>query len=1075
MKYARYLASHSIDEWRRAYIDYRQLKKQIGRAEEELFEIDEGNQPSGGIGLPPRKKSKDRVPKRPSSGREETEAVRDLERGRDGDAEEADADHEGAKQSEARPLGGDTRRPPTPPEHEVGSPFSPHSSPLASPGVSHVSESSRELSDETHRTDTRLVPTRSNASDQTPRPSMRRSSYTDFFKAGDRFKPTAQQTLKRWRPGFSPQMDLAELIKRLPHQCRRFFTILDRELDKVTGFYADREGEMVKRFEELSAQWQELANHKKEYQEFRSRELHAPHVLTSILPHRAPALPGTSLIRRTLAQRSPDQGLPSGNGLSPTENGAEPSPNGNGEAGDGRGAKSPGKRKVFLHGRPEDYAKARSRLKLATFEYYRSLGMLKSYRVLNRTGFAKALKKYEKATGIACASQYTKKVDAAPFVSSPKLDELIRQTEDAFATVFEHGDRKRALERLRFFGEKKHHHFAAWRAGMLMGAGLPLMIEGLVKSWQADTRRSIPYWAGLLQLFGACFLPVFFSLAFFLNLAAWSIGRINYVLIFELDVRTKLDYHQFLEIPATLYFILSLFFWAAFNNFWPDHIAPSAYPLAWLVVALVLLLNPFPVFYPSARWWMLRSMCRVVTSGLVDVRFRDFFLGDELNSIYYSVYNLGFLYCAYNKGWPSDTESVCSTNKTWTTAVLASLPPFFRLGQSLRRYLDSDGLVLHLLNMGKYSASIMYFWFYFNWRIPEATTGVSETWRLALFIVFASINSIYVATWDILMDWSLGHRNAKHPWLRQELGFFKDRWQIYYAIAVLNVVLRFSWVFYLAPHPSPAVQSYTVALVEAARRIMWNTFRVEAEHIGNRDGYRVTRDVALPYVTASSPEANGHNLADDDDDADGVPFKTTRQRVFARAHQLHAALVDNFAPIGDLVLPASWARFFTRRRRREEMVEGGRKEDEAEGVDAEEPRGTGGGDQTMQRRRRGQVQKKRRLKRARTMEGESSSGTQESASEEEEEEDRDEDARPGGTRWANGAGDLNHDDEEEEERDPGAEEETEATKVDGSDSRPTSTERTAHKTSDDDEDEDEELRRGMAEVEGMTAFAARNA
>jgi len=93
----------------------------------------------------------------------------------------------------------------------------------------------------------------------------------------------------------------------------------------------------------------------------------------------------------------------------------------------------------------------------------------------------------------------------------------------------------------------------------------------------------------------------------------------SYVLIFELDVRNRLDYHQYLEIPALLWFILSLFFWAAFSNFWPDQIAPSAYPLAWIVVMLAIMLNPLPIFFPSARWWMLRSFCRMVTSGLVAV------------------------------------------------------------------------------------------------------------------------------------------------------------------------------------------------------------------------------------------------------------------------------------------------------------------------------------------------------------------------------------------------------------------------------------------------------------------------
>jgi len=56
------------------------------------------------------------------------------------------------------------------------------------------------------------------------------------------------------------------------------------------------------------------------------------------------------------------------------------------------------------------------------------------------------------------------------------------------------------------------------------------------------------------------------------------------------------------------------------------------------------------------------------------------------------VYNLGFLYCTYNHGWGPSTFDVCSTNRTWTSAVLSSLPPFFRLGQSVRRYVDSDGM-----------------------------------------------------------------------------------------------------------------------------------------------------------------------------------------------------------------------------------------------------------------------------------------------------------------------------------------------------------------------------------------------
>lgn len=99
-----------------------------------------------------------------------------------------------------------------------------------------------------------------------------------------------------------------------------------------------------------------------------------------------------------------------------------------------------------------------------------------------RPTFPKALKKFEKTTRIPCAKVYKVKLHEAHFESSTRLDELIRGTEDAFANVFEHGDRKKALERLRALGNKKMHHFTAWRSGVLTGLGLTLFLEGLVRS-----------------------------------------------------------------------------------------------------------------------------------------------------------------------------------------------------------------------------------------------------------------------------------------------------------------------------------------------------------------------------------------------------------------------------------------------------------------------------------------------------------------------------------------------------------------------------------------------------------------
>lgn len=94
-----------------------------------------------------------------------------------------------------------------------------------------------------------------------------------------------------------------------------------------------------------------------------------------------------------------------------------------------------------------------------------------------------------------------------------------------------------------------------------------------------------------------------------------------------------IDFRQYIELPALLTFLFSIFFWLAFHNHWPDSISPSSYPLAFIVLVFTILFSPFPLFYASARWWFIRSGARVIAAGLLRVEFRDFFLGDELASL----------------------------------------------------------------------------------------------------------------------------------------------------------------------------------------------------------------------------------------------------------------------------------------------------------------------------------------------------------------------------------------------------------------------------------------------------------
>jgi len=60
-------------------------------------------------------------------------------------------------------------------------------------------------------------------------------------------------------------------------------------------------------------------------------------------------------------------------------------------------------------------------------------------------------------------------------------------------------------------------------------------------------------------------------------------------------------------------------------------------------------------------------------------------------------------------------------------------------------------------------------------------------------------------------------------------------------------------------------------MLEMLRRWQWNFYRLENEHLGNMDQYRVTREVPLPYTVDDTGE-------DDDGDEDAVSHRSWRRQ-----------------------------------------------------------------------------------------------------------------------------------------------------------------------------------------------------
>ncbi|KAJ2684438.1 Xenotropic and polytropic retrovirus receptor 1, partial [Coemansia spiralis] len=328
--------------------------------------------------------------------------------------------------------------------------------------------------------------------------------------------------------------------------------------------------------------------------------------------------------------------------------------------------------------------------------------------------------------------------------------------------------------------------------------------------------------------------------------------HVNYRFIFEIDPRDHLTAWQFLELSSLFVLIASCVIWVNFAV----HIDHESYICVYVLLGVLLgvLFLPLKAVYWTSRWWLIRSLGRLLCSGLFHVEFRDFFLGDELCSLSYTLSTMLLLGCAGSNGW-SDLDAVCNTTHWWSNAALLMLPNMLRLLQCIRRYLDSGDAFPHLANGAKYSSTIITVWLATSNQILGGSS-----W-MPVWVASAIINSCFTSLWDLLKDWGLFEADSKYRFLRSELKL--SRVWIYYAAMVLDVTLRFVWIMQISPtffsfghSVHRTTLSFIAALLEVVRRAIWNYFRVENEHVSNCGQFRATNDIPLPFHFAENPPSH---------------------------------------------------------------------------------------------------------------------------------------------------------------------------------------------------------------------------
>ncbi|KAK4685855.1 hypothetical protein P7C73_g4278, partial [Tremellales sp. Uapishka_1] len=543
MKFAQYLAENQTPEWKRAYIDYKACKKAIkivgarmGRGKEikDGVEVDSSdNDADHGPSAHPLRKTNSKG----SSTKDTTPSF--LHRSLSRQVHVSPT----VNKSPTSPRYGSTaasnplqRIQSNPPPLDIGEPSVPPSSSMKGPDsgrvrkgtVNFAPDDAESEGDDGHITSDSMAPLARSpvnslrVAGKSPRVFGKSSPRIVAPQAKDSPRPSTRSirsmTLPSPRLPIRTARNFADLYAELETDEKAFFDLLDHELEKVEDFYDAREADAFRRCKDLQGQLTELAEHRRIFHELYPEGM--PEWETKV----GKLLPGNGAGLKALHLRNPFTQE------SEAENGRRQSDAKYDESSIGLSLREAMKNdKDHKTYNPERYQKYRKELKEAVLDYYRQLELIKNYRIMNFTGFRKALKKFEKTTKIHCMELYTdEKIMKESFSKGDKIDGLIKQVEEMFTEHFEHGDSKRARDKLRKQNQHTTHYYSVFRSGIYLGLGFPPALMGLIEALQKHTHDDLLAWDGLLQVYGGLFLPIIFAMLFELNLNAFVNARINY-------------------------------------------------------------------------------------------------------------------------------------------------------------------------------------------------------------------------------------------------------------------------------------------------------------------------------------------------------------------------------------------------------------------------------------------------------------------------------------------------------------------------------------------------------------------
>ncbi|KAL0314727.1 UNVERIFIED_CONTAM: SPX and EXS domain-containing protein 3 [Sesamum angustifolium] len=348
-----------------------------------------------------------------------------------------------------------------------------------------------------------------------------------------------------------------------------------------------------------------------------------------------------------------------------------------------------------------------------------------------------------------------------------------------------------------------------------------------------------------------------------INLWVFAQTNVGYAKIFDLD-QNHLTHREIWKCATWMTIIVptSMTAYLYLYSHGEVSLAASQPVLLYAAVAMTLIF-PFDIFYLSSRFFLLRTIWRIMFP-LQAISFADFFLADIFTSMSKVFSDLERSVCRMvhrqvaTIAW-FEADSVCGSHAVAIPIVLV-LPYIFRLFQCLRQYKDTREKTA-LLNALKYSTAVpVIFLSALKYHVfPEKWTNIYRP----LWLLSSVLNSLYSFYWDITRDWDLSCFTRIFKFSKPHIlshMLYGRKW-VYFWVIGSNLILRCTWTYKLSAHlRHNYLTVFTITALEMLRRFQWVFFRVENEwNKMNKSNIQLTM-MDLPKEEDKLLNPNGHSV-----------------------------------------------------------------------------------------------------------------------------------------------------------------------------------------------------------------------